>query len=71
MSSPKSPGEARKQNGSRKRKRSSPQDSETDGVVKSKVVRVVRLDCATESYFSSLHIIFHAPRRIEEMGFPV
>lgn len=70
MSSPKSPGEARKQNGSRKRKRPSPQDSETDGIVKSKVGRVVRVNCATESYFS-MHIIFHAPRQMEEMGFPV
>lgn len=49
MSSPKSSsGEARKQNGSRKRKRPDPQDSDLNGRAKSKAVRVVR----NESYFS-------------------
>ena len=45
MSSPKSsPGEAGKQNGSRKRKRPSSQDFETNGSAKSKAVCVVRID---------------------------
>jgi len=43
MSSPKnSPGEARKQNGSRKRKRPSSLDSDANGASKYKSCRVVR-----------------------------
>ena len=45
MSSPKSsPGESRKQNGSRKRKRPSSREFDTNGSAKSKSVRVVRTE---------------------------
>lgn len=44
MSSPRSsPGEARKQNGSRKRKRPSSQDSDINGAAKNKAMCVVRI----------------------------
>ena len=44
MSSPKtSPGETRKQNGSRKRKRPSDQDSDINGAAKNKASCVVRI----------------------------
>lgn len=57
MSSPKnSPGEARKQNGSRKRKRPSSLDSDANGASKYKSCRVVRnhLYKIAESYWSPL-----------------